>query len=112
MDSGLVASHQIVRTHQRRGAVPYLSTAASQPRLSVCRRNIATHRSSNCSYTATCEKAEHIARHGWAENDVVIWISRRRMHQALPFQQELVRHMHLTTIKGDQPCLVPVDSCL
>jgi taurine dioxygenase len=46
-------------------------------------------------------RPEFVYRHGWKENDVVIWDNRCTMHQALgDFDETQRRHMERTTVLG------------
>ena len=46
---------------------------------------------------------ERVYRHTWAVGDLVIWDNRGVLHRALPYRADSARHMHRTTIKGDEP---------
>lgn len=46
---------------------------------------------------------ERVYRHTWRVGDLVIWDNRGVLHRALPYRADSDRHMHRTTIKGDEP---------
>jgi len=46
---------------------------------------------------------ERVYRHTWRVGDLVIWDNRGVLHRALPYSRDSARHMHRTTIKGDEP---------
>ena len=46
---------------------------------------------------------ERVYRHDWSVGDLVIWDNRGVLHRALPYSRDSSRHMHRTTIKGDEP---------
>ena len=46
---------------------------------------------------------EFVYRHQWRANDVVFWDNRCTIHLATPFDPRYTRHMHRTTVRGNQP---------
>ena len=107
IENGLVASHPIVRTHPETGRRALFVSRGftteivglQKEQSDVLLEQLFAH----------CEGPEHTVRHRWVEGDIVIWDNRRMMHRSLPFQEEEVRHMHRTTIKGDRPYRAPRD---
>ncbi|MFT5175883.1 MAG: taurine dioxygenase [Gammaproteobacteria bacterium] len=53
---------------------------------------------------AHCLRDNFIYRHKWRVGDTVIWDNRRLMHNAEPYDMvRYTRHMHRTSIGGDEP---------
>lgn len=46
-----------------------------------------------------------VHRHRWRLHDMVFWDNRRAMHLATTYPETMRRHMHRTTVAGDQPFL-------
>lgn len=47
----------------------------------------------------------YVHRHQWRLHDLVFWDNRRAMHHATEYPEQMRRHMHRTTVKGDAPFL-------
>jgi taurine dioxygenase len=48
-------------------------------------------------------RLEFIHRHVWQPHDLIFWDNRCTMHNAIPYDQKFIRHMHRTTVIGDIP---------
>lgn len=48
---------------------------------------------------------KYVYRHKWRLHDLVFWDNRRAMHHATEYPEQMRRHMHRTTVKGDAPFL-------
>ncbi len=48
---------------------------------------------------------KYVYRHKWRPHDLVFWDNRRAMHHATEYPEQMRRHMHRTTVKGDAPFL-------
>lgn len=57
---------------------------------------------------AQMTRPEHIYRHQWRENDLVIWNNTGTLHRARPFDPDSGRLLHRFTIEGDEPIRAPV----
>lgn len=53
---------------------------------------------------------QFVYTHTWRPGDVIFWDNRSGMHRVRPFDEENhLRRMHRTTLKGDRPYLAPVN---
>lgn len=50
-----------------------------------------------------CSKTNLVYRHRWMDGDIVLWDNRCVLHHATTFDPKYTRHMHRSTIVGDQP---------
>ncbi len=95
------AVHPLLRTHPETGQTSIyisLTTIESIEGLSAAQ-----------SASLTAALADHftqpafVCRHRWRRRDVVFWDNRCTNHKATPFDGRHSRHMHRTTIAGDEP---------
>ena len=48
-------------------------------------------------------RSGYVYRHRWRLHDLVFWDNRRVMHHATEYPEDMRRHMHRTTVKGNAP---------
>ena len=95
------ATHPLVRTHPESGRKAlYVSPALT---VGVEGMDEAKGRAFVRQLSDHATQTAFVYRHQWRANDVVFWDNRCTIHLATPFDSRYTRHMHRTTIRGNQP---------
>ena len=94
-------SHPIIRKHPETGNLALYVN----PGFTTLIKDFSQQRSKEIlnKIFETSTKKENIFKFKWQKNDFLIWDNRSVMHHATKYDSKQTRHMHRTTIIGDQP---------